>query len=460
MHRSRQGVTALLRVSQRGRNSYVSKRFCSEIEKAIAKQKKEAEEAQRRNDLIMKNAKSVQSDAGQGTGFEDITEFMERNADQITTIRKEVEDAKEPNTTMLQFGSMFGKWVVTKAKNTKEWVSMSSEERKERRAARKEAVANNRATADVAMASFYQSQELINLMKFKGVTFDSGKEPGVPAADFEGFSRRVCDNYDVFKKTEAYSNLEFHVVKDPSKGESKFEKHATTNYREIDEGALTGWLTQEQEVPEAQEDKKETEATNIVRPPPFKVDYVTGEVTVLDTCSPEEFLDFLEREAPRAELRQVAIFDEQVKMHEEIQKLVEKTKLETIVYNGGQSSLTDKEYKKLKAEGNEKNYVLPSEVLRAVEEINKAPRLYLKHLKGTSIRLLPVSPARAYFVDVAEKQVCIPKDFYKDTFLPVHKKYKRYQKIEFFVRKLRFLGWMIVITLLGDVEWPAMWPLV
>ncbi|KAJ9454313.1 hypothetical protein DIPPA_20030 [Diplonema papillatum] len=421
------------------------------------------EKAARRRELILKHARE-RSNSSVGTGFEDITEFFDRNAKLMEEVKKAIEAGKEPTTTILQYFVMFGGWLGKKAVNTKEWWTLSAEERQQKRTEVKTKRQVNRATADMQMAAFYQSQELINLMKFKGVTFDNGKATGVPAADFEGFSRRVCDNYDLFKKTEAYSNLEFHVVCDPSKTESRFEQDRRTNYRDIEEGSLTNWLTEEQPAHEpeesSQQKSKESKPAQSVRPSPYSVDYETGEVTVLDTCSPDEFLDFLEREAPRAELRQQALANEQTKLYEEMAAVQEKLAVESIAFNSGTAALYDKDFKKLRADGREKEYVLPAEVAKALSEFNAEPRLYRKYLKGHHVRFLPVAPARAYYIDLEEKEVCIPVDFYKDTFLPIHKKYRRYETVERNVKKLKYVGWVILITLLGDVEWPAFWPIV
>eukprot|EP01061_Rhynchopus_euleeides_P047886 TRINITY_DN9904_c0_g1_i1.p2 TRINITY_DN9904_c0_g1~~TRINITY_DN9904_c0_g1_i1.p2 ORF type:complete len:313 (+),score=170.85 TRINITY_DN9904_c0_g1_i1:331-1269(+) len=309
------------------------------------------------------------------------------------------------------------------------------------------------------MASFYQSQELINLMKFKGVTFDSGKEPGIPPSDFESFSRRVCDNYDLFKRTEAYSNMEFHVVRDPTKRESNFEKDERTNYKQIDDGALTNWLTEEGSAEASAPEEEDAPADGVVRPPPYRVDYETGEVVILDTCSPDEFLDFLEREAPRAEMRQLKLHNELTKLFEDMQRVTEAVGLKSIVFNGGQCSVTDREFKELKKEGREAEYVLPSDIAKVLKELESKQRLYSKYLNGVNLRILPGTPSRAYFIDAEEKEVCLPKDFYVDTFLPIHTKWSRLQKVENFIRSLKYIGCVIVITLLGDMEWPAPWPL-
>eukprot|EP01063_Lacrimia_lanifica_P008890 TRINITY_DN1595_c5_g1_i1.p1 TRINITY_DN1595_c5_g1~~TRINITY_DN1595_c5_g1_i1.p1 ORF type:complete len:511 (+),score=269.35 TRINITY_DN1595_c5_g1_i1:39-1571(+) len=398
--------------------------------------------------------------------FEDVSEFLDRHKDQLDKIKKAIEDGKEPSTSLLQYLGMFGGWCGRKVKNTAAWMSKSAETRAEEKAAAKEERAKNRAKSDEAMSVFYQTQEMVNLMKFKGVTFDQGKEEGVPAADFESFSRRVVDNYDVFKKTEAYSNMSFHVVKDPSKLESNLTgSPGGSSYREIDDGSLTDWMTEEHAAEEKQEAKVEEKPapeTAVARPPPFQVDYVTGEVTVLDTCSPAEFLDFLQREAPRAELRQQQLDEEQMKMFEALNKLIEAHGFNDIAFNlyGSKASLTDKEYKQLKEEGREKEYVMPGDVMEVIKHINTQPRFYKKYFKGQTLRIVPTAPARAYFIDEEAKEICLPKDFFKDTFLPVHKKYRRLQKVENFFRKLRFVAWILLITLLGDVQWPCVWPLV
>ena len=357
---------------------------------------------------------------GAKSSFEDVTEFLEHNASTIVSVREvcnlalyhffqkkkhtlqAIKNSEEKQKTILEFGVMFGGWVVQKGVNTKTWLSQTKEERAETKAAKKAKRSKHKARADENMASFYQSQELINLMKLKAVTYDSGKEPDVPVADFEGFSRRICDNYDLFKRTKAYSNMEFHVVRDPSKSEKKFESAVHSNYKQIDEGGLTSWLTQEGGATTTTEETAEPtplEGEGVVRPSPFRVDYETGEVTILDTCSPDEFLDFLQREAPRAEIRQEKLQEEQVKMYEELTEVAGRVGLKSIVFNNGNSVLTDREYKVLRREGREADYVLPADVMAVVKELNSKQRLYAKHLKGVNLRILPTATARAYYID-------------------------------------------------------------
>ena len=383
-----------------------------------------------------------------------------------------IQDAEDKeSSSLLDYATSFGGWVVTKGKNTAAFVTMSSEERAKRREKKKAKRATNRASSDEAMQQFYQSQELVNLMKFREVTFDNGvRDPDAPLADFEAFSRRICDNYDLFKRTEAYSNLAFHVVRDPSKSEKRFEADLYSNYKQIDEGGLTSWLTEEGSADASPADAAATEAKaeetakneaaaaaaeqqQQQRPPPFSVNYETGEVTVLDTCSQEEFLDFLLREAPRAEIKQMKINDEQSKLYEELATMVERVGIKGVVFNTGQTIITDREFKELKADGREKEYVMPADVMAAIKEINAKQWLYKKYLKGHTVRLLPREPTRAYFLDGMRdnthththththtpvplhprtdttNEVCLPCDFYKDTFLPVHKSYIRRQKV-------------------------------
>ena len=438
-------------------------RFCDTAIEGL-KNKKIDESDKYMADLDRRRCLLKQNTEGKESGFQDITEFLSNSSNDLSSVKESIENGKEPQTSTLEYFTMFGGWCGKKVTNTREWISMTSEERKKRKEDRNAERTKNRASSDETMAQFYQSQELINLMKFKEVTFDNGreKEPK-PAADFEAFSRRICDNYDLFKKTEAYSNMSFHVVKDPSKRDTKFEKEAVGNYRQVEEGTLTSWMTDEQpeEVTPAEESKTETEPTNestTARPAPFVVDYITGEVTILDTCSPDEFLDFLEREAPRAEIRQIALHEEQMKMYQAIHEVTEKLSLEIINFNSGKSSQTDPEFKKLKAAGKADEYVLPADIIKAMDKIKESPRLYKNFLKGHNLRLMPTIPARAYYVDGVNtvflfsmwqlsqlwgkkkkkkkktgeaKEVCIPKDFAKDTFLQIHTKYRRIQKVCF-----------------------------
>eukprot|EP00754_Rhynchopus_humris_P019229 Rhum_TRINITY_DN14637_c15_g1::Rhum_TRINITY_DN14637_c15_g1_i1::g.102695::m.102695 len=436
--------------------------------------------------LAFERRRALQLEHGVGTDgqphqrFEDCTEFFAASATEMAAIKKTIQDAEDKeSSSLLDYATSFGGWVVTKGKNTAAFVTMSSEERARRREKKKAKRASNRASSDEAMQQFYQSQELVNLMKFREVTFDNGvRDPDAPLADFEAFSRRICDNYDLFKRTEAYSNLAFHVVRDPSKSEKRFETDLYSNYKQIDEGGLTSWLTEEgsadaapaaaaaaDDAEAAEETAKKAEAAAAAeqqqqqRPPPFSVNYETGEVTVLDTCSQEEFLDFLLREAPRAEIKQMKINEEQSKLYEELATMVERVGIKGVVFNTGQTIITDREYKELKADGREKEYVMPADVMAAIKEINAKQWLYKKYLKGHTVRLLPREPKRAYFLDDTTNEVCLPCDFYKDTFLPIHKSYIRRQKVTNFLFRLRYIGCVIVITILGDVEWPAPWPL-
>eukprot|EP00756_Hemistasia_phaeocysticola_P058521 Hpha_TRINITY_DN35159_c0_g1::TRINITY_DN35159_c0_g1_i1::g.168386::m.168386 len=402
--------------------------------------------------------------SGQSGSFEDFTEFLERHKSQLDAAKAKGEEDEVPNKGFIEYGQIIGGWFVKKGSRIRKWAGRSAEERAEAKKKRKEDQAANRSRADASMQHFYQAQELCNLMKFKAATFDDGRDPAKPAADFAGWSRTIVNNYNTLKRTTAFSNMAFHVVRDPSKLDGSVDASRTTNYREIDEGSLSGWM--DEEGGESSEPKPQTPAPSQadqgekkVRPPPFTVDYATGEVTILDTCSTEEFLDFLEREAPRAEARQLQIVEEQTKMFEDLGKALEKSGLKRVVFNSGSASVTDREYKDLQKEGREGEYILPVDIFRAIDALNGAPLLYRKFLKGQTLRLLPTKPCRSYFVDAEKGEVCMPKDFYRDSFLPIHRRYRIINSVTKFIWSLRYIATLIIVTLVGDVDWPAFGPL-
>eukprot|EP01065_Artemidia_motanka_P009180 TRINITY_DN14689_c1_g1_i1.p1 TRINITY_DN14689_c1_g1~~TRINITY_DN14689_c1_g1_i1.p1 ORF type:complete len:625 (+),score=259.49 TRINITY_DN14689_c1_g1_i1:76-1875(+) len=418
--------------------------------------RKEEMDAERRRKLVLKHTSA--------SAFEDVTEFLRRNEGALKEAKARAEEDDEPNKGFLDYASAIGGWVAKRGQRVRQWAGRSAEEQAERKRKRKSDQEANRNRSDAALQAFYQTQELCNLMKFKAVTFDDGREPGVPAADFAGWSRTIINNYDVLKKTTAFSNMAFHVVRDPSKIESKLDGSQVVNYRDIEDGSLTDWMGDSDGKGEEPADGDGDASTSgrqpaKTRPPPFSVNYTTGEVTILDTCSPEEMLDFLEREAGRAEQRQQQIVVEQQNMYEELAKVMEKTKLKRVVFNSGGCSIIDKDYKKLAAAGRSDEYILPADVFRVIKELDRTPLLYRKHLKGQILRILPNAPARAYYVDAERGEVCFPKDFWKDTFLPVHSRYAHLNSVQRFIWSLRYVATLIAVTLIGDVDWPAFYPI-
>eukprot|EP01062_Namystynia_karyoxenos_P056060 TRINITY_DN47013_c0_g1_i1.p1 TRINITY_DN47013_c0_g1~~TRINITY_DN47013_c0_g1_i1.p1 ORF type:complete len:662 (+),score=282.50 TRINITY_DN47013_c0_g1_i1:80-2065(+) len=435
---------------------------------------REEREDERRRELMRRHASTAPAAGGAASssgGFEDLTEFFERHQPQMAKAKARAEEDDDPTKSFADYGRSFAGWVGKKAARVKEWASRSPEERAERKRKKKADQSANRSRSDAALQSYYQTQELCNLMKFKAVSFDDGRDPDVPAADFANWSRLIINNYSILKRCSAFSNMSFHVRRDPSKIDTSLDPTQTaTNYKDVDEGTLTDWMTEEgadkgKAAAEAaaaaaaaanKEGKAETQKGP--RPPPFSVDYATGEVTVLDTCSPEEFLDFLEREAPRAELRQQQIVEEQERMYEELGKAMQATGIKRFVFNKGMATVIDKDYKKLAKEGRSGEYILPADVFRFVEELMRTPQLYKRYLKGQVVRILPTQPCRAYFIDTEGGEVCLPKDFWRDTFLPVHQRYRMLAKVRRFIWSLRFLATLVFVTFLGDVDWPAVWP--
>lgn len=282
-----------------------------------------------------------------------------------------------------------------------------------------------------SMDQYFESEELIKRMKWKRVTWDDD-------ADYTSFSRRLLNNDRMFKNTKAFSFMSLHLIKDPLTSDQVIIKRG-------DKVAKSGDLTKiflSERNPISVE-KYRTSSTSS-RLSPFMVDWVAGNVKMLDTSSPQELLTFLTTVAPRVQAVQLKMEAQQERQTKDIE-LVRVRVGATLKFNEFNTSFWDDPRRKT-----DPSYINPDELEQFLTSLLKSAFLFRWFLKGTEIRVLP--PGSSYYADVEKNEVHIPANFSDFNWLVVH---KRFQTLERFFNQFRRFWWFwfsVVIVIVGDVE--------
>ncbi|KAL7701970.1 hypothetical protein N2W54_008112 [Lotmaria passim] len=293
------------------------------------------------------------------------------------------------------------------------------------------ATTTSEADATRAMDQYYESEDLTKRMKWKRVTWDDD-------ADYTSFSKRVLDNDAMFKRTQAFSFLSMHLIRDPCS--TDLVKLPAAN-KIIEPGALTNWLLQERE-PKAVDLYPVRDATE--QRSAFHVDWTSGSVKILDTASAQEILTFLSTVAPRLQAVQLKMEEQQTKQTADIENVRVRVGA-TLKFNEYNTSFWDDPKRKT-----DPNFVNPDELDQFLRGILKSAFLYRWFLKGQEIRVLP--PGRPYYMDIEAKQICVPANFAEYNWLSAHPRFEAMEKVVDSFRRFWWFWFSLGMIIVGDVE--------
>lgn len=294
-----------------------------------------------------------------------------------------------------------------------------------------EALTKSRAAADRSMAQFHDSEDLLKRMKWKRVTWEDD-------ADYTGFAKRVLDNDGMFKHAPAFSFMSIHIVKDPTTTDCVVIPPAG---KSIEEGSLTNWVLRERDpqVVGAYPLRDLTERCSA-----FTVDWVAGEVRILDTASAQEILTFITTVAPRLQALQVKMTEQQTKQAEEVENVRIRVGV-TIKFNEFDTSYWDDPKRRT-----DPNYVSPADMEKFLNGMLKAACLYRRFLKGQQIRV--VAPGRPYCVDLDTQEIQVPANFAEYSWLRAHTRFERVEKIFSSCRRFWWVWFCVGMVIVGDSE--------
>lgn len=284
-------------------------------------------------------------------------------------------------------------------------------------------------TTDDPLTQYYGSQDLLKKMKWKRVTWDEN-------ADFDGFSKRILDNDNLFGHIPAFSYMSLHITHDPRCCIVERKAAAT----ELKAGSLTEWLLKEREMVPL----KPYVPSLAVRQPPFVVDWTSGEAKVLDTASPQELMAFLKATAPRLMALQQKLEKEQSALVDDVEKARLRVGVYSIKFNKSDKTAWDD------ADRKSSSYVTPRHLKMFTDALLSSAFLYRLYLKGTVLRV--AVPGTPYYIDSKANEIVIPADFADYQYLSVHPRYQTLETLFNFARRLWWLWYTLAMMLVGDLE--------
>ncbi|EAN99778.1 hypothetical protein TcYC6_0070110 [Trypanosoma cruzi] len=282
-----------------------------------------------------------------------------------------------------------------------------------------------------SLSQFYESEELAKRMKWKRVTWDED-------ADYNSFSRRLLDNDNLLKNVPAFSFLSIHVTNDPSS--IQFVKFPVCK-KSIELGTLTNWALQERDPISVE--KYLPSRKNKLRSA-FTVDWIAGEVKVIDTASVQEVLTFLHTVAPRLQAVQLRMEEQQTALVENVQDAKIRVGAE-VKFNEHDTTFWDDPKRK-----DNLDYVTPDDVEKFLQGLLKSAFLYRWFLKGQGLRVLP--PGKPYFIDMEKKEIQIPANFAEFNWRAAHKRFEKIERIFSTMRAFWWLWFSLAMVIIGDVE--------
>jgi hypothetical protein len=282
-----------------------------------------------------------------------------------------------------------------------------------------------------ALTQYHQSQELLKRMKWKRATWDED-------ADYESFSQRLLENDGTFSKCPAFSFLSVHVVKDPL---SSVSSHPQQHKPKIDEGDLVQWILTERDDSQV----APFQVQKAARRAPFNIDWVSGEVKILDTASPTEVLAFLSTSASRLQALQIKMDGQQQKLNADIENVRVRVGLSKIRVNSADVSMWDDQERKTNPD-----YVSPDELAQFLDTMLKSAFLYRLFLKGHQVRV--TRSGTPYCIDKEQNELRIPANFDDFSFLMIHKRLETVEKIFNFFRTFWWFWFGLSLVVIGDVE--------
>ncbi|RNF00225.1 hypothetical protein TraAM80_07712 [Trypanosoma rangeli] len=286
-------------------------------------------------------------------------------------------------------------------------------------------------TESRSMSQFYESEELAKRMKWKRVTWDED-------ADYTGFSRRLLENDGLLKNVPAFSFLSIHVTNDPA-----FTHLVSFPVAEkaVELGTLTNWVLQERDPISV--DKYLPTKKNKLRGA-FTVDWVAGEVKVIDTASVQEVLTFLHTVAPRLQALQIHMEEQQSALVENVQNARFRVGAE-VKFNDHDTTFWDDPKRR-----NNPEYVTPDDVEKFLKGLLNSAFLYRWFLRGQGLRVVP--PGRPYFIDIEKREIQIPANFADYNWRAAHKRFEKIERVFSTMRTFWWLWFSLSMVIIGDVE--------
>lgn len=286
--------------------------------------------------------------------------------------------------------------------------------------------------SELNLAQYYQSQDLLKRMKWKRITWDE-------MADYEGFSQRIMENDEMFSKCSAFSFMSLHVSRDPT---TNSIGAPLQHKSKIDVGDLTNWLVQERSpVKLAPFSTHQSGAKRSA----FVVDWVAGEVRILDTASAQEILTFLSTIAPRLQSLQVKMEEQQTKLVADVENVRVRLGLTRLKFNDFDTSFWDDPKRQTNPD-----YVNPDEVRQGIDSLLAAATLYRWYFGGHQLRI--IKPGKPYRINTTTKEVEIPANFGEFSWMSQHLRAAAFERMINSCRKLWWVWFSLVLVIIGDVE--------
>ncbi|ESL10390.1 hypothetical protein TRSC58_01879 [Trypanosoma rangeli SC58] len=286
-------------------------------------------------------------------------------------------------------------------------------------------------TESRSMNQFYESEELAKRMKWKRVTWDHD-------ADYTGFSRRLLENDGLLKKVPAFSFLSIHVINDPA------FTHLVSfpaGEKTVELGTLTNWVLQERD-PISVDKYLSTKKNKLCGA--FTVDWVAGEVKVIDTASVQEVLTFLHTVAPRLQALQIHMEEQQSALVENVQNAKFRVGAE-VKFNDHDTTFWDDPKRRDNPE-----YVTPDDVEKFLQGLLNSAFLYRWFLRGQGLRVVP--PGRPYFIDIEKREIQIPANFADYNWRAAHKRFEKIERVFSTMRTFWWLWFSLSMVIIGDIE--------
>ena len=179
---------------------------------------------------------------------------------------------------------------------------------------------------------------------------------------------------------------------------------------------------------------------------PYRVDWETAEVFVLDTASPEELLSFLRGPAHALQTLQFRHSEDETQMSTDVDNTRIYLNAFIIKYNEFDRS----SYSDVGRRANPRTYVDPPQVKQFCRSVWNNSIILRRYLKDQNIRILP--PGEPYRIDPETKEVCIPADFEEYNTSSIHGLMRPFQRIVVMYRNTLYLWGLVALVLIGDTE--------
>lgn len=271
------------------------------------------------------------------------------------------------------------------------------------------------------------SLDLLRQMKWERVKW-------APDADYESFARRITDNSSLFRKIPAFSFLKLDLVKD----ESSFAVSKPHDFGTISSGDISSWACGER-IPSSMDLFR----SPAVAKPPCAVDWVTGQVTFLDSISANEIQTFMTTLAPQAMALQVRLDDEQKKIAADLEALRLRTGIIRFQYNNGDNISFWQDPRRV----TDPLYVNPAHMRMFLDGLLRGASFYRYYLSGHEVRI--VHPNSSFSIDSENKVISIPANFSDSNWVTLHSKAASFEKVANACRRVWYIWFCLAVMLVG-----------